>query len=148
MTTRRLALPPLAAGLLALALAVPAAAAPQEIKGAAILDHACGKASVKHMGLIHAGKFDEAMALGSPSIQAQWKALSAEDKKMMTGMMKEMSSTEADYSASLKSKGVLTVDGETATLTVTEEHKDANGTSTSTHSEKFLIKGASCMITD
>jgi hypothetical protein len=135
-----------AAGLAALALAAPAAAS--EIKGAAILDHVCGKLAVKHMGLIHAGKFEEAMALGSPTLQQQWKALSAEDRKMMTGMMKEMSSTEAEFTAAIKAAGVLAVEGETATLTVTEEHKDANGTSTSTHTEKFAIKGTSCLITD
>ena len=134
--------------LAALTMPLAAAAAPQEIKGAAILDHACGKVAVKHMGLIHAGKFDEAMALGNAEMQKQWKALSAEDRKMMTGMMKEMSSTEADFSASIKAHGVLAVDGEKATLTVTEEHKDANGTSTSTHTEKFLIKGTTCTITN
>jgi hypothetical protein len=137
-----------AAGLAALALALSAPAAASEIKGAAILDHACGKLAVKHMGLIHAGKFEEAMALGSPELQQQWKALSAEDRKMMTGMMKEMSSTEAEFTASIKAAGVLAVDGDKATLTVTEEHKDENGTSTSTHTERFAIKGTSCVITD
>jgi hypothetical protein len=67
---------------------------------------------------------------------------------MMTGMMKEMSSTEAEFTAAIKAAGVLAIDGETATLTVTEEHKEANGTSTSTHSEKFAIKGTTCVITD
>jgi len=149
MTPRRLTALGTAAGLAALTLilVVPAAAAPQQIKGAAILDHACGKVAVRHMGLVHAGKFDEAMALGSTDLQKEWKALPAEDRKMMTAMMKETSSTEADFSAAIKAHGVLAVDGDKATLTVTEEHKDANGSSTSTHTEKFLIKGATCTIT-
>ena len=149
MTPRRLTALGTAAGLAALTLilVLPAAAAPQQIKGAAILDHACGKVAVKHMGLVHAGKFDEAMALGSTDLQKEWKALPAEDRKMMTAMMKETSSTEADFSAAIKAHGVLEVDGDKATLTVTEEHKDANGSSTSTHTEKFLIKGATCTIT-
>lgn len=29
------------------------------MKGAAILDHLCGKVSIEQMGRVHAGKFDE-----------------------------------------------------------------------------------------
>ena len=36
--------------------------AKSEIKGAAILDNACGKVAVKQMGLVHDGKIDEAEA--------------------------------------------------------------------------------------
>src|ERR1700692_436795 len=84
------------------------AAAPKaEIKGAAILDHACGKVAVKHMGLVHAGKMDEATELGSKEMQEQWKGLPAADRTMMSGMMKETSKTEAQFSAEIKSGGLL-----------------------------------------
>jgi len=48
--------------VLSLPLLGPARAEPAktEIQGAAILDHPCGKVAVKHMGLVHAGKIDEA----------------------------------------------------------------------------------------
>jgi len=39
--------------------------AKSEIKGAAILDTACGKVAVKHMGLVHDGKMDEANMLST-----------------------------------------------------------------------------------
>jgi len=70
---------------------------------------------------------DEAMALGTTDMQKEWKALPAEDRKMMTAMMKETSSTEADFSAAIKAHGVLAVDGDNATLTVTDQ-KSNKGT--------------------
>jgi hypothetical protein len=132
----------------AFALAGRAQAAPakSEIKGAAILDHPCGKVAVKHMGLVHAGKMDEATKLGTKDMQAQWQALPAADRNAMSGMMKEMSKTEAQFSAEIKAGGVLTVDGNKATLTVKQEHKDANGTSTQTTTQNYAIDGADCRI--
>jgi hypothetical protein len=126
--------------------AAPASAAPTEIKGAAALDHACGKTSVKHMGLVHAGKMEEAVKLGTKEMQAEWNALPKEDREMMSGMMKDMSSSEADHAAAIKTNGVLAVDGENATLTVKQETKEGGGTSTSTMTQKFKIAGATCSI--
>jgi hypothetical protein len=124
------------------------AAAPKaEIKGAAILDHPCGRVAVKHMGLVHAGKMDEATKLGTKEMQEQWKALPAADRNSMSGMMKEMSETEAQFSAEIKAGGLLAVDGNKATLTVKQEHKDANGTSTQTTTQSYAIDGANCRIT-
>ncbi len=123
------------------------AAAKVEIKGAAILDHACGKVAVKHMGLVHAGKMDEATKLGSKEMQEQWKALPAADRTMMSGLMKETSKTEAQFSADIKSGGLLVVEGDKATLTVKQEHKDANGSSTETLTQSYVIDGANCWIT-
>ena len=137
---------PILATALVLALTPALAAAPQEIKGAAILDHPCGKVSVEHMKLINTGKFDDAMKLGSKAMLAEWSKMPADDRKMMTEMMQKMSSTEADYKAAVSKFGVLTVDGAKGTLVVTEEHKDANGTSTSTHSQDFEINGKTCLI--
>ena len=133
--------------LLALAGRAHGAPATVEIKGAAILDHACGKVAVKHMGLVHAGKMDEATKLGSKEMQEQWKALPAGDRTMMSGMMKETSKTEAQFSAEIKSGGLLVVEGTKATLTVKQEHKDANGTSTDTLTQNYVIDGAHCWIT-
>src|SRR4051795_13283385 len=130
--------------VLALPLAARAAAAADtappklEIRGAAILAHPCGKVAVKNMALAHAGKFDEAMKLGTPEMQAQWKALSEKDRAMMSGMMKETSKTEAEFSAAVKSGGLLVVEGSQATLTVKQDHKDANGTSSETTTQNFV----------
>ena len=128
-------------------LSAAAVAAPTEIKGAAILDHPCGKVSVKQMGLVHAGNMAEANKLTTPEMQSQWKAMPEKDRTMMTGMMKDMSQTEAAYSADVKSNGVLSVDGGNATLTVKKTTKDANGTSTTTQTQKFKIDGGQCLIT-
>lgn len=123
-----------------------AAAAKSEINGAAILDHPCGKVAVKQMGLVHAGNMDEANKLSTKEMQDQWKAMPATDRTMMSGMMKEMSSTEQQYSSDIKTNGVLVVDGQAATLTVKKTTKDANGSMTSTMTQNFKLDGAQCMI--
>ncbi|MES1211474.1 MAG: hypothetical protein ABUL63_03970 [Acidobacteriota bacterium] len=121
-------------------------AAKTEIKGSAILAHPCGKVAVKHMGLVHAGKLEEAFKLGTKEMQEQWKAMPAADQKMMSGMMKEMSKTEAEFSAEIKASGLLVVEGKNATLTVKQEHEDANGSSTETLTQRYALDGASCLI--
>jgi serine protease inhibitor ecotin len=123
-----------------------AGAAPIEIKGAAILDHPCGKVAVKHMGLAHAGKMDEATRLDTQEMQDKWKSMPAADRKMMSEMMKEMSKTEAQLSADIKAGGVLAVDGNSGTLTIKREHKDANGSSTETWTQRYVIDGAKCLV--
>jgi hypothetical protein len=147
MNVRRLALVPVCAlSLVAFGtLAAPAAA--EEVKGAAILDHACGKTSLKHMGLVHAGKMAEAVKLGTPEMQKEWSALPAEQREMMTGMMKEMSKSEADFAADIKAFGELVVDGKAATLTVTKKTEDASGSGTETMTQKFAIEAKGCWIT-
>jgi hypothetical protein len=132
--------------LLTMAARADAAAPKTEIRGAAILDHACGKVAVKHMGLVHAGKMDEATKLGTKEMQEQWKALSAADRNMMLEMMKGTSKTEAQLAAEIKAGGELAIDGDKATLTVKQEHKDANGSSTETFPQNYVIDGASCLI--
>jgi hypothetical protein len=123
------------------------ALAATEIKGAAILDNPCGKVSVRQMGLIHAGKMEDANKLTTKETQEQWRNMPANDRAMMSGMMKEMSQTEAQYANDIKSNGVLTVDGASAVLTVKKTQKDANGTSTSTLTQKFKVDGGQCLIT-
>ena len=117
-----------------------------EIKGAAILDHPCGKVSVKQMGLIHTGKIDEANQLTTKEMQDQWKAMPAKDRTMMSGMMKEMSQPETQYAADIKTSGVLLVDGQVATLTVKKMTKDASGTNTSTTTQAFKLNGNECLV--
>jgi hypothetical protein len=144
MNTRRLTAVVLGFALLGLARIASAAT---EIKGAAILEHPCGKVAVKHMGLVHAGKMADAVKLGTPEMQKAWKELPDDDRKMMSGMMKDMSKSEADFSKEIKENGLLVVDGNNATLTVKREHKDANGSSTDTMTQRFVIDGATCQIT-
>jgi hypothetical protein len=134
-------------GALPLMLYGAGAMAKSELKGAAILDHPCGKVAVKQMGLTHAGKMDDANKLTTKEMQEQWKAMPAKDRTMMTGMMKEMSQTEADYSADIKSSGVMVVDGQAATLTVSKKTKDKNGSSTSTTTQNFKMDGNECLVT-
>ena len=122
------------------------AASGTEIKGAAILDHPCGKVSVKQMSLVHAGKMDDANKLTTKEMQEQWKAMPAKDRTMMSSMMKEMSPTDAQYSADIKANGLLVVDGQAATLTVKKTTKNANGTSTSTTTQEFKLNGSECLV--
>ena len=145
MNTRRPSAVLLSA-LLLLTLVSRAEAAPTEIRGAAILDHPCGKVSVKHMGLMHAGKFDEATRHGTKEMQEEWKKMPADEREMMTGMMKEMSKTEAQYSAEIKADGLLVVDGDKGTLTIKQERKDKDGSSTRTMTQRYKIDGGTCLI--
>jgi hypothetical protein len=137
----------LVVGALPLMLYGAIAMGKSEVKGAAILDHPCGKVAVKQMGLTHAGKMDDANKLTTKEMQDQWKAMPAKDRTMMSGMMREMSQTEADYSADIKSSGVLVVDGPSAMLTVSKKTKDKNGTSTSTTTQNFKMDGNQCLVT-
>ena len=122
-------------------------AAKSEVKGAAILDHPCGKVAVKQMGFVHAGKMDDANKLSTREMQDQWKAMPAKDRTMMSGMMKEMSQTDEQYAADIKTNGLLVVDGQAATLTVKKTTKNASGTSTSTTTQEFKLNGGECLIT-
>ena len=130
-----------------LTLVAPTALAADELRGAAILEHPCGKAAVKQMGLVHAGKMDEANNLTTKEMQEQWKAMSANDRKMMSGMMQTMSQSEEEYAAAIKANGVLEVDGNDATLTVKKTTKDKNGSNTETMTQKYKIQGNQCLIT-
>jgi hypothetical protein len=141
----RFGFPTLLASTFALLLSGVAAAA-TTITGAAILEQPCGKVSVKQMGLVHAGKFDEANKLTTKEMQEQWKATPAKDRAMIADMAKEMSQSDEQYTADIKANGVLVVDGQTATLTVQKKTKDANGTSTSTIKQNFKLDGGECLV--
>jgi len=117
-----------------------------ETKGAAILDHPCGKVAAKHMSLVHAGKMEEANKLTTKEMQEQWKAMPAKDRTMMMGMAKDMSESEAQFAANVKANGTLTVDGQTAKLVVKKTTKEASGSSTSTQTQNYQINGNECLI--
>ena len=132
--------------VLSLSLCLAVVAAPTEIKGAAILDHPCGKVAVKQMGLVNAGKMDEANKLSTKEMRDMWAAMPAADRTMMTGMMKSMSQTEGQFAADIKAAGTLVVDGQAATLTVEKKSSDANGGGTSTTTQSFKLAGGQCLI--
>ena len=132
------------AALLACILCGGASAA--EIKGAEILNHPCGKVAVKSMGLLSQGKIEEANKLTTKAMQERWAAMPAKDKQMMAGLAKEMSPSEAKFTAMVKADGVLVVDDKTGKLTVTQKTQDANGSSTSTTRTEFAVNGGECLI--
>jgi len=123
-----------------------AASAAAEIRGAAILDHPCGKVAVKQVALVHDGKFDEANKLSTKEMQEQWKAMPAKDKMEMSGMAKLMSPAPEQFTAAVKAGGVLVVDGDAAALTTKTTTKDANGSSTETTTQKFKLTGGECLV--
>lgn len=147
MRMLRVSAAPALAAFAAVCLLQASAAQAAEIKGAAILDHACGKTSVQQMALVHAGKMEESLKLSTPEMQKEWQAMPADDRKMMAGMMKDMAQSEADYKAAIQAGGVLAVDGASATLTVKKEVKDQNGSSTETMTQRFVIDSKGCWIT-
>jgi len=122
------------------------AAGKAEIKGAAILDHPCGKVAVRQVGLVHAGKFDEANKLSTKEMQAQWKAMPAKDRNEMAGLAKDMSPSPEQFTAAVKANGVLTVDGDSAVLKATTTTKDKNGSSTETVTQDFKLIGTECLV--
>ena len=132
---------------LALLLALgDAAAAKSEIKGAAILEHACGKTAIKHMGLVHAGNMIEAVKLGTPEVQKQWSAMPEHDRLGMSIKMNYVSLAEPDFLAAIKASGLLVVEAPNATLTVTKERKGIDGTVTPTITQNYRIDGPGCRI--
>ena len=132
--------------VLPFALSSDAEAAKAEVKGASILDHPCGKVAVRQMGLVHAGKIDDANKLSTKEVQDEWKAMPAKDRAMLTGMMKAMAQTEQQYAAEIKAAGLLVVDGRAALLTITKTTKDANGSNTSTTTQSFKLDIGQCLI--
>lgn len=130
----------------ALLLAAGAGHAATELKGAEILDHACGKAGVKVMNYLHEGKVAEANKLSTPAMRERWEQLPAKDKAMMGKMAKEMSPSAASYTTAIKNGGKLVVDDTSAKLTVSMEIREPGLTRTSTTSQAFKIVGADCLV--
>lgn len=134
------------AAIVALITMSPVVLAAQTIRGAAILDHPCGKTAARQMGFLHAGKIDDANRLSTKAIQAQWQAMPANDRTMMAEMSKKMSPSSDEYIDAIRKNGVLTVDGETAALKVSQTKHDANGSSTSTMTQNFAMENGQCLV--
>ena len=143
---RRLALSVCLAAMPLLWAAPALASEKTELRGKAILEHACGKIALQYMSLSHAGKMAEAVLLGTAEMQEQWQAMPAEERQMMSEMMQEMSQSEEDYSADIVAHGLLVVEGAAATLTVEKKIEDTSGTSTETSTQRYAIDGAACRI--
>jgi hypothetical protein len=124
-----------------------AVAAPQEIKGAAILEHPATKTAIANMSLMHAGKVEEAVKMGTKAMQKEWNALPAEDRKMMSEMMQTFAVADAEFRSQVLKFGVLSIDGGRATLVVQEEKKDENGSSTSTQTVRLQLEDGEWRVT-
>jgi|CXWL01.1.fsa_nt_gi hypothetical protein len=124
---------PIGLTLLALVtLALPAAAETSELKGAALLAHPATQVALENMSLMHAGKIEEAVKMGTKAMQADWQAMPDEDRKMMSEMLQAFSVPDAEFRADVEKFGTLTIDGEKATLVVQKTTKDENGSGTET----------------
>jgi hypothetical protein len=120
--------------------------AAQTIEGSAILDHPCGKTAARQMGLLHEGRIDDANRLSTKAVQSQWQSMPEKDRKMMADMSKAMSPSADEYADAIRKTGVLTLDGSTAMLSVSQTRRDANGSSTSTMTQKLAMEGGQCLV--
>jgi hypothetical protein len=120
--------------------------AAQTIKGPAILDHPCGKTAARQMGLLHEGKIDDANRLSTRAVQSRWQSMPEKDRKMMADISKTMSPSADQYADAIRKTGVLTLDGSTAMLSVSQTRRDANGSSTSTMTQKLAMEGGQCLV--
>jgi hypothetical protein len=124
----------------------PAVLAAQTIEGAAILEHPCGKTATKQMGFLHAGKIDDANRLSTKAVLAQWQSMPARDQTMMAEMSQKMSPSSDEYRDAIRKNGVLTIDGNSAVLKVSQTKHDANGSSTSTMTQNFAMENGQCLV--
>jgi hypothetical protein len=124
----------------------PAVLAAQTIEGAAILEHPCGKTATKQMGFLHAGKIDDANRLSTKAVLAQWQSMPARDQTMMAEMSQKMSPSSDEYRDAIRKNGVLTIDGNSAVLKVSQTKRDANGSSTSTMTQNFAMESGQCLV--
>jgi hypothetical protein len=128
-----------------LLLAAPGAPAADEIRGAAILDHPCGKTIVRFMGLVHAGKIDESQKLGTQEMNDDWVKRSAEEREMFGKIMQKLAKSEKEFAEDIRAHGVLEIAGAKGTLTVAKEVEDEKGKRTETDRWHFAIDGKSCL---
>jgi hypothetical protein len=130
-TLRSRRFPTLASTALAIvtigALLIPSGVAAQTvIKGAAILDHPIGKLAVTNMVLLAAGKFEESLKLSNREYNERYASLPADRKAKMAVTMKQYAVADEKFRSNIQKLGVLTIDGDKATLT-TKEVTDLGG---------------------
>lgn len=128
-------------------LALPASAEKAELKGAALMAHPATKVALENMALMHAGKIDDAVKMGTKAMQADWKALPDEDRKMMSEMMQHFAVPDAEFRAEVEKFGTLTVDGDKATLVVEKTTKDENGSGTETKTIHLMMEDGAWRVT-
>jgi len=121
------------AALAALAIASGTAVAKSELKGAAALDHPCGKVGVQQMGYLHTGNIDAANRLSTPEMQQQWQAMPAKDRAMMADMAKSMSPSSDQYAADIRKNGMLVVDGTRTRTAAARRRRRRTSTSTASN---------------
>lgn len=115
---RRPFLPLLALTVLA---AVPPARAqddPPPLKGAEALAHPAGQLAVRAAELIKAGKLNEALALRTTESQAEWKAMSAEDRRDLGSAIAARTPDPKAFADAVRAAGELTIRGNSAVLGV------------------------------
>jgi hypothetical protein len=93
-----------------------AGAQEQSLKGAAALAHPAVQAALKAIDLIKAGKVDEAYALRTKSEAADWKTMSAADRKDAAGFIAERTPSAKAFTDAVRANGELTVTGNSAVL--------------------------------
>ena len=127
---------PLLAAFGFIAVLASPAAAQAVVKGPAILDHAIGKLAVANMALLFEGKFDESMKWSNREYDERYAALPADRKKRMAATMKEFAVADAKFRTDIQRLGVLTIDGNKATLTLKESTDHGGGVVTTSGLEQ------------
>jgi hypothetical protein len=128
-------------------LALPASAEKAELKGAALMAHPATKVALENMALMHAGKIDDAVKMGTKAMQADWKALPDEDRKMMSEMMQHFAVPDAEFRAEVEKFGTLTVDGDKASLVVEKKTQDDSSNSTETKTIRLMMEDGAWRVT-
>jgi hypothetical protein len=57
-----------------------------------------------------------------------------------------MSPSSDEYRDAIRKNGVLTIDGNSAVLKVSQTKRDANGSSTSTMTQNFAMESGQCLV--
>ncbi len=89
------------------------------VEGSALASHPSVAVVLGYNDLVQAGKMDEALAqFGSAKAQAAWRTQPASEKRESAAFRKRMLPTRAQLTQSIRSGGLLLVEGDTATLNV------------------------------
>lgn len=95
------------------------------LKGAAALAHPAVQLALKAAGLVKAGKLDEAIALRTRESQAEWKSMSAEDRRGLGASIAERTPDPKTFADDVRAGGELTVMGDSAVLGVSSAGRRA-----------------------
>jgi hypothetical protein len=114
------------------------------IEGADILKHPIAALAEKYLDLIHAGKIEEAKAMATTTVQAEWKKEPASEKVEILAYYKKNLPTRAALMAGLQTgkglRGVLIIDDDTlATLNMIVSEQSRSGDTTTFTSSTMAI---------